>query len=137
MKKEFGPFQEKTAKALAEYKQWLQNDLLPRSDGDFRLGQEKYRKKLRFTLTSDLSMEEILKRAQADLNANPGGDVRNGVAALPEIFPERRKSGPRATKRKLSRQCWTSWRSNIRTTARWSSEGKKIVNGGDRFCEAP
>src|SRR5436309_3615541 len=48
MKKDLAPLQEKTAAALADYKKWLQNDLLPRSDGDFRLGAEKYRKKLRF-----------------------------------------------------------------------------------------
>src|SRR5438105_11105476 len=67
MKEELSPLQEKTAAALDDYKKWLQNDLLPRSDGNFRLGAEKFRKKLRFALASDLSMEEILKRAQADL----------------------------------------------------------------------
>src|SRR5437867_10432008 len=45
MKKDLAPLQEKTAAALEDYKKWLQNDLLPRSDGDFRLGAEKYRKK--------------------------------------------------------------------------------------------
>src|SRR5207244_5648770 len=48
-------------------KKWLQNDLLPRSDGNFRLGAEKFRKKLRFALASDMPMEEIMKRAQTDL----------------------------------------------------------------------
>src|SRR5436305_7914175 len=67
MKKELAQLQDKTAAALEDYKKWLQNDLLPRSNGDFRLGAEKYRKKLRFSLASDLSMEEIMKRATADL----------------------------------------------------------------------
>jgi len=67
MKKELVSLQEKTATTLEDYKRWLQDDLLPRSDGDFRLGAEKFRKKLRFALASDLSMEEIMKRAQADL----------------------------------------------------------------------
>src|SRR6266516_613916 len=67
MKKELTPLQEKTAAALEDYKKWLQNDLLPRSNGNFRLGAEKFRKKLHFALASDLSMEEIMKRAQADL----------------------------------------------------------------------
>src|SRR6266481_965108 len=67
MKKELAPSQDKTAAALEDYKKWLQNDLLPRSDGDFRLGEEKYRKKLRFALASDLPMEEIMKRAKTDL----------------------------------------------------------------------
>src|SRR6267143_4479196 len=47
LKKDLAPLQEKTAAALEEYKKWLQKDLLPRSDGDFRLGAQKYRKKLR------------------------------------------------------------------------------------------
>ncbi len=67
MKNEFAPLQEKIAAALADYKKWLQNDLLPRSDGNFRLGAEKYRKKLRFALASDMPMEEIMKRARTDL----------------------------------------------------------------------
>jgi len=54
MKKELAPVQKKTAAALEDYKKWLQTDLLPRSDGNFRLGAEKYRKKLRFALASDL-----------------------------------------------------------------------------------
>src|SRR5713101_183258 len=66
MKKDLTPLQEKTAAAMEDYKKWLQNDLLPRSDGDFRLGALKYRKKLRFALASDLTMEEIMKRANAD-----------------------------------------------------------------------
>src|SRR6059058_2435233 len=57
MKKDLTPLQEKTAAAMEDYKKWLQNDLVPRSDGDFRLGAEKYRKKLRFALASDLPME--------------------------------------------------------------------------------
>src|SRR4051812_41674391 len=66
-KKEVAPLQEKTAKALEDYKKWLQDDLLKRSDGDFRIGNDKFRKKLRFALASDLSMEEIMQRAKADL----------------------------------------------------------------------
>src|SRR5438270_9172977 len=67
MKKEVAPLQEKTARALEDYKKWLHDGLLPSSDGDFRIGPDKFRKKLRFALASDLSMEEIMKRAQADL----------------------------------------------------------------------
>ncbi|MGI8431507.1 MAG: DUF885 family protein, partial [Chthoniobacterales bacterium] len=69
LKKELAPLQEKTATALAEYKTWLQKDLLPRSTGDFRLGEKKFRKKLHFALASDMPMEEVMARAEADLNA--------------------------------------------------------------------
>src|SRR5947209_4004527 len=64
LKKDLGPIQEKTAKALEDYKKWLQDDLLKRSDGNFRLGAEKFRQKLRFALASDLSMEEIRRESE-------------------------------------------------------------------------
>ena len=66
---EFKPVQEKAVKDLEEYGKWLKEDLLPRSDGDFRIGDEKYQEKLRFSLESDLKKDEILKRAEADLKA--------------------------------------------------------------------
>jgi uncharacterized protein (DUF885 family) len=87
MKKELAPLQEKTAAALDDYKKWLQNDLLARSDGDFRLGAEKYRKKLRFALASDLSMEEIMKRAQADLQQTQAEIYETALPLYKKYFP--------------------------------------------------
>jgi uncharacterized protein (DUF885 family) len=88
MKKELAPLQEKTAMALEDYKKWLQNDLLPRSDGDFRLGAEKFRKKLRFALASDLSMEEIRKRAQADLQQTQTAIYETALPLYKKYFPK-------------------------------------------------
>src|SRR6266576_849679 len=87
MKKELAPLQEKTAAALEDYKKWLQNDLLPRSDGDFRLGAEKYRKKLHFALASDLPMEEIMKRAQADLQQAQIAIYETALPLYKKYFP--------------------------------------------------
>ena len=87
MKKDLTPLQEKTAAALEDYKKWLQNDLLPRSDGDFRLGAEKYRKKLRFALASDLSMEEIMKRATADLQQTQTAIYETALPLYRKYFP--------------------------------------------------
>ena len=69
MKAELAPAQSKAIAALEEYGKWLETDLLPRSTGDFRLGEAKYRQKLKFALESDLSKEDLLKRAEADLKA--------------------------------------------------------------------
>ena len=90
--KDLGPIQEKTAKALEHYKAWLQQDLLPRSDGDFRLGVDKFRKKLRFALASDLSMEEIMKRAQADLAATQKAIYETALPFYKIYFPNAAKS---------------------------------------------
>jgi len=86
-KNELAPLQQKTAAALEDYKKWLQNDLLPRSDGDFRLGPGKFRKKLRFALASDLSMEEIMKRAQADLQQTQIAIYETALPLYKKYFP--------------------------------------------------
>src|SRR6266550_1593615 len=88
MQKELAPLQEKTAAALEDYKKWLEKDLLPRSDGDFRLGVEKFRKKLRFALASDLSMEEIMKRAQADLQQTQTAIYETALPLYKKYFPK-------------------------------------------------
>jgi len=87
LKKELAPVQEKTAAALQDYRKWLQDNLLPRSDGNFRLGAEKYRKKLRFALASDLSMEEIMKRAQADLRQTQTAIYETALPLYEKYFP--------------------------------------------------
>ena len=92
MKKELAPVQEKTAKALEDYKKWLQDDLLKRSDGDFRIGADKFRKKLRFALASDLSMEEIMKRAQADLEQTQTAIYQTALPLYKKYFPNADKA---------------------------------------------
>src|SRR5882762_3605912 len=87
-KKDLAPLQDKTATALEDYKKWLQNDLLKRSDGDFRLGEEKFRKKLRFALASDLSMEEIKKRAEADLAQTQSAIYETALPLYKKYFPK-------------------------------------------------
>jgi uncharacterized protein (DUF885 family) len=88
MKKELAPLQEKTAAVLEDYKKWLEKDLLPRSDGDFRLDVDKFRKKLRFALASDLSMEEIMKRAQLDLEQTQTAIYETARPLYKKYFPE-------------------------------------------------
>ena len=92
LKKQLAPMQDKTAGALEEYKQWLQKDLLPRSDGNFRLGPDKFRKKLRFALASDLSMEEIMQHAHSDLKQTQEALYQTAVPLYRKYFPMAEKS---------------------------------------------
>jgi len=94
MKNELAPLQEKTVAALDDYKKWLQNDLLPRSDGNFRLGADKFRKKLHFALASDLSMEEIMKRAQADLKQTQTAIYETALPLYKKYFPNADAKAP-------------------------------------------
>lgn len=57
----------KLRKAVAEHQSWLEQTLVPNANGDFRLGAERYDEKLRFSLNSALSRQEIRQRAEAEL----------------------------------------------------------------------
>ena len=86
-KQDLAALQATTATALERYMKWLGTDLLPRSDGDFRLGAEKFRKKLRFATGSDLSMEEILKRAKEDVPKTQALMYETAVPLYKTYFP--------------------------------------------------
>jgi uncharacterized protein (DUF885 family) len=88
LRKDIAPVQQKTAQALEDYKNWLQHDLLPRSDGDFRIGADKFRKKLRFALASDLSMEEVMKRAQDGLVQTQEQIYQTALPLYKKYFPK-------------------------------------------------
>src|SRR5437764_792229 len=87
LKKDVAPIQEKTAQALEDYKKWLQQDLLKRADGEFRIGADKFRKKLRFALASDLSMEEVMKRAQTELAQTQEQIYQTALPFYKKYFP--------------------------------------------------
>jgi uncharacterized protein (DUF885 family) len=86
-KAQLGPAQEKAMAALNDYKAWLQNDLLPRSTGDFRIGADKFRKKLRFALASDMSMEDLMKAARADLEQTQKAIYETALPLYKKYFP--------------------------------------------------
>ncbi len=69
MKDELAPAQKIATNALEDFDIWLKSDLLPRSKGEFRIGEEKFRKKLHFALQSDLTKEQILEHGMKDLQA--------------------------------------------------------------------
>ena len=78
-------------KAVAEQQQWLDATLVPNAKGDFRLGQERYDRKLRFALVSSLSRGEIRQRAEAELTRVRGEmyaiaqEVLAGKAGAPPL----------------------------------------------------
>lgn len=87
MKAELAPAQAVAVAALTDYGAWLEKDLLPRSNGEFRLGEEKYRQKLRFSLQSDLSKEQILERGMADLKATQDRMFEIALPLYKKYFP--------------------------------------------------
>jgi uncharacterized protein (DUF885 family) len=81
----FRAAQKNALAALNDYQEWLKTDLLPRSNGDFRLGADKFREKLKHTLDSDLAIADILKRAEQDLRATQDAMVTAAVQLNPAL----------------------------------------------------
>lgn len=63
----FAPARAKAIAALTAHGTWLEEELLPVSTGDFRVGCELFERKLRFALASDLPASEIQATAVGDL----------------------------------------------------------------------
>ena len=64
--------------ALNAYQAFLKNDLLPRSQGDFRIGAETYRKKLLYDEMVDIPLDRLLEIGRQDLRRNQDGVQARG-----------------------------------------------------------
>jgi len=71
--------------AFGSYKKYLQNSVLPRSNGDFRLGESDYRKKLLYDEMVDIPLDRLLAIGYEDLHRNQ--EELKKVAA--QIDPQR------------------------------------------------
>jgi uncharacterized protein (DUF885 family) len=69
--------------ALDEHQQWLDTVLVPNANGDFRLGAEKYDRKMRFELMSAMTRPELKAKAQAAF-----ADTRAQMERLARTFPD-------------------------------------------------
>lgn len=57
-------------RGLHEYEAWLKSDVLPNSHGDFRIGEENFRRKLEYDEMVDLPLDRLLEIGYADLRKN-------------------------------------------------------------------
>jgi uncharacterized protein (DUF885 family) len=73
--------------ALQDYGRWLEKDLLPRSDGDFRFGREHFDQRLKFSLDSELSAADILARAESDLKSTQKAMEETALPLYRQYFP--------------------------------------------------
>ena len=82
---EFAAAAESVTAALRSYSDWLQNELLPRSNGDFRIGAENFRKKLLYEEMIDAPLSALLRDGERELRRTQ--EEMRRVAE--EIAPER------------------------------------------------
>lgn len=68
LKARFEKLQPGAVAAVSDFQRFLEEELLPRSNGSWRLGRARWEKKLGLTLQSDMRAEEIHARAEAALD---------------------------------------------------------------------
>jgi uncharacterized protein (DUF885 family) len=64
---ELKPVAAKVVAALKDYQKFLEDDLLPRAKGEWRIGKEKFARKLELELDAGLTAEQVLRDAEAEL----------------------------------------------------------------------
>ena len=70
LKAEFAKSNAAVVAALKSYAAWMKTDLLPRSNGDYRLGADTFEKKLQYDEMVDLPLSKLLQIAMDDLHKN-------------------------------------------------------------------
>jgi uncharacterized protein (DUF885 family) len=75
--------------ALKDYQKFLEQELLPRATGDWRIGKEKFARKLEMELDADISAEEVVKVAEVEADR-----VRNEMYVIArqlwaKLFPKK------------------------------------------------
>jgi uncharacterized protein (DUF885 family) len=87
-KAEFAKSNAAVIAALKSYATWMKTDLLPRSNGDFRLGADTFAKKLAYDEMVDLPLDRLLQIAMDDLHKNQAEFARVAKEADPSKTPQ-------------------------------------------------
>jgi len=74
--------------ALQSYEAWMKTDLLARSNGDFRLGADTFRKKLSYDEMVELPLDRLLQIAFDDLHRNQAEFARVAKEVDPTKTPQ-------------------------------------------------
>jgi uncharacterized protein (DUF885 family) len=70
LKAEFSETNAAVISGLNSYLGWLKTDLLPKSNGDFRIGADAFQKKLKYDEMVDLPLDKLLEIGWVDLRKN-------------------------------------------------------------------
>jgi len=85
---DFKASNEKVIFELQRYQDFLKNDLLPISNGDFRIGAENYRRKLLYDEMVDIPLDRLLQIGYDDLHKNQAELKRVAAQIDPNRTPE-------------------------------------------------
>jgi uncharacterized protein (DUF885 family) len=84
----FNASNEKVIAELQRYQDFLKNNLLPNSKGDFRIGPELYSKKLRYEDMVEIPLDRLLQIGYGDLHKNQAELKRVAALIDPGKTPE-------------------------------------------------
>jgi uncharacterized protein (DUF885 family) len=87
-KAEFAKTNAAVIQALKDYGAWLKSDLLPRSNGDYKLGADTFRKKLLYDEMVDIPLDHLLDVAYADMHKNQAEFARIAKEVDPTKTPD-------------------------------------------------
>jgi len=88
LKAEFARTNAAVVAALKSYAAWMKTDLLPRSNGDFRLGADTFAKKIAYDEMVDLPLDQLLQIAMDGLHKNQAEFARVAKEIDPTKTPE-------------------------------------------------
>jgi len=74
--------------ALKSYGAWMKSDLLPRSNGDYKLGTETFRRKLALDEMVDIPLDRLLQIAYDDMHKNQAEFARVAKEVDPSKTPQ-------------------------------------------------
>ena len=63
---ELSPTAKKAVASLKEYQKFLEEDLLPKAKGEWRIGKEKFARKLELDLNAGVTADQVLRDAEAE-----------------------------------------------------------------------
>ncbi|MEO5584982.1 MAG: DUF885 domain-containing protein, partial [Flavobacteriales bacterium] len=70
IKKQFTASNDSVIAALQDYMAWLKKDVLPKADGDFKIGADTYRKKLEYDEMVTTPLDELIALDTANMHHN-------------------------------------------------------------------
>jgi len=85
---EFKASNDKVIFELQRYQDFLKADLLPISNGDYRIGAENYRKKLQYDEMVDIPLDRLLQIGYGDLHKNQAELKKVAAQIDPKKTPE-------------------------------------------------
>ncbi|HJP98456.1 MAG TPA: DUF885 domain-containing protein [Rhodanobacteraceae bacterium] len=87
LKKRFVASNGAVIEALGDYQTWLENDVLPKSHGDFRIGAKVFREKLKYDEMVDLPLDKLVALDEANMKANQAEFARVAKELDPDKTP--------------------------------------------------